>query len=104
MKKVKIFGEFNKYICHFLAPNQTTTQNFFPQTYQAYSTTDYYNPLHSANLLAAQSRLTAPTVACSSSGSASSRSSTGVSGAPRSKTRNFACMHFNLTILVILAF
>uniref|UniRef100_A0A0R3S795 GATA-type domain-containing protein n=1 Tax=Elaeophora elaphi TaxID=1147741 RepID=A0A0R3S795_9BILA len=73
-----------------VAPNQTTTQNFFPQTYQAYSTTDYYNPLHSANLLAAQSRLTAPTVACSSSGSASSRSSTGVSGAPRSKTRNFA--------------
>ncbi|MCP9266054.1 GATA-binding factor 3 [Dirofilaria immitis] len=65
-----------------VAPNQTATQNFFPQTYQAYSTTDYYNPLHSANLLAAQSRLTAPTVACSSSGSASSRSSTGVSGAP----------------------
>uniref|UniRef100_A0A8R1XW96 GATA-type domain-containing protein n=1 Tax=Onchocerca volvulus TaxID=6282 RepID=A0A8R1XW96_ONCVO len=73
-----------------VAPNQTTTQNFFPQTYQAYSTTDYYNPLHSANLLAAQSRLTTPTVACSSSGSVSSRSSTGVSGAPRSKTRNFA--------------
>ncbi|VDP12450.1 unnamed protein product [Onchocerca flexuosa] len=64
-----------------VAPNQTTAQNFFPQTYQAYSTTDYYNPLHSANLLAAQSRLTTPTVACSSSGSASSRSSTGVSGA-----------------------
>lgn len=71
-----------------VAQNQTTTQNFFPQTYQAYSTTDYYNPLHSANLLAAQSRLTAPTTACSSSGSASSRSSNGAPGATRSKTRS----------------
>ncbi|VDK77324.1 unnamed protein product [Onchocerca ochengi] len=85
-----------------VAPNQTTTQNFFPQTYQAYSTTDYYNPLHSANLLAAQSRLTTPTVACSSSGSVSSRSSTGVSGAPRSKTRNFAWNVSSLTLFMII--
>lgn len=70
------------------AQNQPSTQTFFPQgPYQAYSTSDYYNPLHGANLLAAQSRLSAPTSACSSSGSASSRSSNS-GGATRAKPRN----------------
>ncbi|VDN01655.1 unnamed protein product [Thelazia callipaeda] len=73
-----------------VAQNQTTTQNFFPQTYQSYSITDYYNPLQSANLLAVQNRLAAPVTACSSSASASSRSSSiAVTGAPRTKSRNF---------------
>uniref|UniRef100_A0A9J2PP53 GATA-type domain-containing protein n=2 Tax=Ascaris TaxID=6251 RepID=A0A9J2PP53_ASCLU len=76
----------------FVAQNQSSTQNFFPQgAYQAYSATDYYGPLHGANLLAAQSRLSAPASACSSSGSASSRSSnSGVGGVSRSKPRNTA--------------
>ncbi|VDM38053.1 unnamed protein product [Toxocara canis] len=76
----------------FVAQNQSGAQNFFPQgPYQAYSATDYYGPLHGANLLAAQSRLSAPASACSSSGSASSRSSnSGVGGGSRSKPRNTA--------------
>ncbi|VDK44881.1 unnamed protein product [Anisakis simplex] len=66
----------------FVAQNQSTTQNFFQQSaYQAYSATaaDYYAPLHGANLLAAQSRLSAPASACSSSvgSSTSSRSTNG---------------------------
>ncbi|VDN27442.1 unnamed protein product [Gongylonema pulchrum] len=71
-----------------VAQNQTTTQNFFSPNYPAYSTTDYYNSLHGANLLAAQSRLTVPTTACSSSGSASSRTSGGAAAAVRAKSRN----------------
>lgn len=92
-------GQYNKN-SYFAAQNQSSTQNFFPQgAYQAYSATDYYGPLHGANLLAAQSRLSAPASACSSSGSASSRSSnSGVGGVSRSKPRNTACMLFALLL------